>query len=72
MEVVNALLNADGIDPNKAWTSTGCTPLWVASEYGHVDVVDRLLERAPAQRHHRRVCDAATSLYQCGYIASHL
>ena len=34
-------------------------------------VVDRLLERAPAQRHHRRVCAAATSLYRC-HIASHL
>ena len=44
VEVMKLLLNTDGIDVNKAETTRGATPLFVASMKGHEDVLKLLKE----------------------------
>ena len=42
-EIVNALLEKDDVDVNKA-SSDGATPLFIASQKGHAKIVKALLE----------------------------
>ena len=41
--VVDALLNMDGVDLNKAMITTGATPRYIAAQQGRAAVVNRLI-----------------------------
>ena len=41
---VKILLSCDGVDPNKPNKISGCTPLWLATAYGDVEMVRLLIQ----------------------------
>lgn len=61
-DVVGYLLKQPGIEVDKAKTDDGATPLYVAAEYGHGDVVKQLIA-AKADVNKAKTDDGATPLY---------
>ena len=62
MEVVERLLQVDGLDVNQARTDIGVSPLYIACDLGNVEVVERLLEVDGLDLNQPRTSDGATPL----------